>query len=308
MPTCPICLSESRVAENPHTLVHRIECPRCGIFKTQRDVWDDFRHESVLGPPSSRTRANASGWLRENQGILLKQEDRERLDNLTAPSFFERSDRILLYLKKRSDYFGHNVPVGLDELLGVTWGLNREEVWQIVGFLEGEELIDLKNKSLKIGGQEQIRLLPKGYKRIEAISKTNMDSVQAFIAMWMDESMDDVWGNGLELGIKKAGYVPRRVDQVEHVGIITDEIIAQIRMSRFIVADFTGHRGGVYFEAGFACGLGLPVIWTCRKSDISELHFDTRQYNFIDWEDEVELAERLEYRIVSIVGKGGIAS
>ena len=308
MPGCPICLSESRVTEDPRTLVHRIECPRCGTFKTQRDVWDDFRHETILGPPLSRTRANASGWLRENQGILLKQEDRERLDNLTAPSFFERSDRILLYLKKRSAYFGHYVPVKLDELLGVTWGLNREEVWQIVAFLESEELIDRKNKSSKIGEQEQIKLLPKGYKRIEVISQTNMDSVQAFIAMWMAESMDSVWRDGLENGIKKAGYVPRRVDQVEHVGIITDEIIAQIRMSRFIVADFTGHRGGVYFEAGFAYGLGLPVIWTCRKSDISELHFDTRQYNFIDWEDEIELAERLEYRIVSVVGKGSVAS
>lgn len=42
----------------------------------------------------------------------------------------------------------------------------------------------------------------------------------------------------------------------EHSNKIDDEIIGEIRRSAFIVADFTGHRGGVYFEAGFAMGLG----------------------------------------------------
>ncbi len=37
---------------------------------------------------------------------------------------------------------------------------------------------------------------------------------------------------------------------------------------RFMIADFTGHRGGVYFEAGFAHGLGIPVIWTCREDQL----------------------------------------
>ena len=40
---------------------------------------------------------------------------------------------------------------------------------------------------------------------------------------------------------------------------IDDEIVAEIRRSKFIIADFShgsdGARGGVYFEAGFAHGL-----------------------------------------------------
>ena len=36
----------------------------------------------------------------------------------------------------------------------------------------------------------------------------------------------------------------------EHINRIGDEIISQIRRSKFLIADFTGHRGGVYFEAG----------------------------------------------------------
>lgn len=80
-----------------------------------------------------------------------------------------------------------------------------------------------------------------------------------------------------------------------------DQIIAEIRRSKFLIADFTGHRGGVYFEAGFALGLGLPVIWTCRKDNLENLHFDIRQYNFIDWETGEELQERLTNRIQATI-------
>ena len=81
-------------------------------------------------------------------------------------------------------------------------------------------------------------------------------------------------------------------------------MIAQIRSASFVVADFTGHRGGVYFEAGFALGLDLPVIWTCKKDDMKDLHFDIRQYNTIDWETPEDLARRLQHRIEATVGKG----
>ena len=67
------------------------------------------------------------------------------------------------------------------------------------------------------------------------------------------------------------------------------------------MADFTGQRGGVYFEAGFAMGLGIPVIWTCRDTDINDLHFDTRQYNHIPWANPKELRVRLQNRIEATI-------
>jgi hypothetical protein len=94
----------------------------------------------------------------------------------------------------------------------------------------------------------------------------------------------------------------------EHANKIDDEIIAEIRRSAFLVADFTGHRQNVYFETGFAIGLGLQVIWTCRKDHIPELHFDIRQYNCIDWEDEAQLARRLQRRIEAILGRGPLTT
>lgn len=74
------------------------------------------------------------------------------------------------------------------------------------------------------------------------------------------------------------------------------------------MADFThgdgGVRGGVYFEAGFALGLNIPVIYMCKDDQIDNVHFDTRQYNHILWKDAKELKEKLSNRISATIGDG----
>ena len=85
---------------------------------------------------------------------------------------------------------------------------------------------------------------------------------------------------------------------------IDDEIIGQIKRSRFMVAGFTGQRSGIYFEAGMMLGLGRTVIWMCKKSELNQVHFDTRQYNFIDYENVTDAKKRLYDRIIAIEGQG----
>jgi hypothetical protein len=126
--------------------------------------------------------------------------------------------------------------------------------------------------------------------------------------MWLNDSMKSVYDKGLSLGIRNAGFSPMLIPEKEHANKIDDEIIAEIRRSAFIVADFTGQRQNVYFETGFAIGFGLPVIWTCRQHDLKNLHFDIRQYNCIDWKDEQDLAGRLQRRVEAMLGRGpGVA-
>ena len=85
-------------------------------------------------------------------------------------------------------------------------------------------------------------------------------------------------------------------------------LLQEIRRTRFIVADFTqgeaGTHGGVYYEAGFAHGLAIPVIFTCQKDSFDEIHFDTRQYNYIVWNDPEELRKNLASRIAAVIGDG----
>ena len=145
--------------------------------------------------------------------------------------------------------------------------------------------------------------------RLEELDYIISPSSQAFIAMWFDSSMKLVRETMLS-AIKNAGYEPLIIDQKHHINKIDDEIIAEIRRSRFMVADFTqdqrGSRGGVYYEAGFAHGLGIPVIFTCREDWLEKIHFDIRQYNCIRWKDNdlEKLQKDLANRITAILGDG----
>jgi hypothetical protein len=144
----------------------------------------------------------------------------------------------------------------------------------------------------------------RGWERLEEIKRSGRSSNRAFVAMWFDKSTDNLYNQAIKPAILKAGYDPLRIDRHEHVNRIDDEIIGQIKRSRFMVADFTGQRYGVYFEAGMMIGLGRTVIWMCDKKQLDHLHFDVRQFNFIDHESIPEAEDRLYNRILAIEGEG----
>jgi hypothetical protein len=129
-------------------------------------------------------------------------------------------------------------------------------------------------------------------------------SGQAFVAMWFTNLLDVAYRKGIEAAIRAAGYKPVIMRLRRHANIIIEEIIAEIRNSTFVVADFTGHRGGVYFEAGIARGLHIPVIWTCHKDDFENMHSDIRPYNIILWKTPDDLEKKLRRSITEIVGRG----
>ena len=218
----------------------------------------------------------------------------------------ERADRLLRFIAGLAETVGDRVSVDEDSLAAYAWSesTNWTEVIYYLDYLEG------------IGGIQGIRtasgsfhgtVTVAGYNHI-ADQETSIDSSQAFVAMWFDDSMAACYENGIEPGIRDAGYEPLRIDRKEHVNKIDDEIIAEIRRSRFLVADFTqgpdGARGGVYYEAGFAHGLDLPVIFTCRQDSLDKLHFDTSHYNHIVWDNHAELRTTLTNRILAVIGEG----
>ena len=122
--------------------------------------------------------------------------------------------------------------------------------------------------------------------------------------MNFDAKLKEAYSKAIEPAVKSLGFVPIRIDSKEHVDTVMDQIIAEIKESRFVIADFTGQRGGVYFEAGFAKGLGLDVIWCCREDDMDKLHFDVKGFNIIVWNNCEELEKRLRDRIRAIIGNG----
>lgn len=119
----------------------------------------------------------------------------------------------------------------------------------------------------------------------------------------MNSEYDSIYEDGIAPAIESTGYKPYRIDREQHVDKIDDKILAEIKESRFIIADFSGQKHGVYFESGFALGLNIPVIWTCEKGETKLLHFDTRQYNHIVWKTGEDLKAQLVDRIRFLIGK-----
>jgi nucleoside 2-deoxyribosyltransferase len=157
---------------------------------------------------------------------------------------------------------------------------------------------------LALDGGASLAVTSLGFEELEGRRRSNLDSETAFVAMWFDNALDPAWIEGIRPAVKVAGFDPIRIDWDEHNEDVNDRIKAQIRRSRFLVADCTGHRNGVYFEAGFAMGLGLPVVWLCRKDDFNNTHFDTNHYKFILWENPEDIRTALENRIVATIGEG----
>lgn len=215
----------------------------------------------------------------------------------------ERTRRLLLYLAENTPNPGVPVEIRSLRIEALLQTSYKGLVDMIIDYLKEEGLVvyNLRPGALL---PDIVALTPKGIIQAEEWGRAYTVSTQGFVAMWFSDEMTVAWDNGFYPAIDKAGYTPRRVDKKEHINKICDEIIAEIRRSRFVVADFTGQRGGVYYEAGYASGRDIPVIWTCRKDEIERLHFDIRQYNCIDWTTPEELARRLKVRIEAVIGEG----
>lgn len=213
----------------------------------------------------------------------------------------QRADRLLRFLAGASPTLGQAIAAKNihPQMLAWSESVHLEETSFLVSYLAKAGWIEESEAGIVV----QVD----GYNRIEEISAQN-DQQQAFVAMWFDDSMEEIYNSGIANGIRDAGYVPLRIDRKQDVDYIDDEIIAQINRSRFLVADFTygenGPRGGVYYEAGHANGRGMTVIFSCRDDLKDEVHFDTRQRYHIFWRSAAELRDKLTTRIIAMVGLG----
>ena len=215
---------------------------------------------------------------------------------------YTRAERLLRYLVNSATWVGHvfqnHIIFGDPEALAWSESTLQQDITYFVNYLT-----DMGWLKPHQGGSFKITV--PGYQHV-AEQTTKKDLSQCFVAMWFDDSMKQAYKEGIEKAIKECGYTCRRIDQKQHLNKICDEAIAEIRRSRFVVADFThgadGARGSVFYEAGFAHALGLPVIFSCQKDQEKSLHFDTRQYPHILWEKPEDLYAQLREKIGALIG------
>ena len=99
------------------------------------------------------------------------------------------------------------------------------------------------------------------------------------------------------------GFTAERTDELETGERIIPRILAGIRRSAFVIADVTEHSANVFYEIGFAEGIGRPVVVTARRD--TPLPFDIADIPVIFWSGQNELQDRLRRRVKEIASTLG---
>lgn len=294
MAQCPLCSQEG---VKHHGLVRghdmgAYECPTCGRFGLDGllalDITSKSEDERYLLSAAIR-RASDAGQFTEitgkNYQAVLASAPR-------GESLAEGIDQLMMLLAARAPRFRTQVKY------------DKKRDYPLIGAKGEEGMNELIVISQQLGllDERTGRITVEGWKRIDALRATQPKANRAFVAMWFDSQMEEAWFNGLKPGVDETGYyIAERVNSEEHNDRIDFRIVAMIRRSGLVVADFTGGRGGVYFEAGLALGLGIPVVWTCRRDWMPKLHFDTNHYNHIVWDTPEDLRKQLTLRLNATV-------
>ena len=197
-----------------------------------------------------------------------------------------------------------------------------EWVYEVEAFLkeinernsEAKELIyGIKNQGdAFLRCENLVALLHQLYKKkydkvsIPLITKRN----QIFVAMMFAEETASTYEQVYKPVIQSLNYSAMRIDEKQFNGSIIEEITAEITDSVALIADLTGNRGGVYYEAGIARGLQLfnhpiKLILTCKRSfsDTEKVHFDVSGDNILLYENDVDLSQKLLKRLEAILNE-----
>lgn len=242
----------------------------------------------------------------------------KQIMNLYPKNISDRIDKILLNWETLMENIGHTID--LIDLCSYYYQAFFIDYEIENGILKNNQNIEEQIQSIVdiLLGQGFIRRLEpglieylldyNGWLRIDELQKQLKTRQQGFVAMWFpeDHSMDEC-RKAIGEVFEETGYRISIIDEKQHNNQIVPEILYEMQMSDFVIADLTGNRNGVYYEAGYALGLGKPVILITDKRKIDEdydnaPHFDVAQINQIRYEDYDDLKIQLFNRITATVG------
>jgi hypothetical protein len=130
------------------------------------------------------------------------------------------------------------------------------------------------------------------------------EEVQAgyvFVAMPIASGdFDDVL-DSIKEACRRCGLTAERIDEAQSNERITDRILESIRKAEYVVADLTAARPNVFYEAGYAHGIGKIPIYIAREG--TQLEFDLKDYPVIFFDTYRRLKDALEERLRAIASQ-----
>jgi hypothetical protein len=102
---------------------------------------------------------------------------------------------------------------------------------------------------------------------------------KVFVLMPFHDEWRDMYEVGIKAACEEAGAECRRLDELIVEGGMVDGIYDHIDQATVLVAEMTEPNKNVYYEAGYAHGVGKPVIFLTRSAD--SIPFDLSQYQHV---------------------------
>lgn len=323
---CSFCTSQAVASRFPTDHYRHVDCPICGEYLQQ---YVPFEYGAV-------NKNEYSSYLfhhktkNKHKGLLPFIGSNECFDKhfYSDPEVsFITFDEILAFYPKNIAERVSKTLITLDamsEFLGQTITLNKKQLSllffinptdsnecdfsdtdiarQISTYSKYLTELDYIKYSNSGTGKYYVELKPQGLQRVDELQKNSTEnSKNVFVAMSFAKEMDET-RETIRRAITENNLEPRIMDEIEHNHQIVHEMLYEIRQSKFVIAELTGHNNGAYFEAGYALGFGKEVIQVCNKEKFGEDgHFDVKQINTVMWETQEELFERLNARIKATI-------
>lgn len=294
MTDCPVCEARDiQVNGNGAGDTTQFDCPRCGQF------WLTGTATVVLPERlgSSALKRSLMSHALRRMGPTEKVIGSAELDSFwseeTLPTASKQADDLILYagdkqlapdrhVKASNQFLSAWVGAAIskvDASQGLHWLLN---------YLAKTDL--LENREDRNDGAAPaivMRLTMSGWSRYGELKQQRREGRTAFMAMkFGDAALDDLVESIFRPAVARTDFLLRKLTDGQPAGSIDNQIRAAILSGRFVIADLTHANLGAYWEAGFAEGVGLPVIYTCEKSvwDREKTHFDTNHLMTIIWD------------------------
>lgn len=227
------------------------------------------------------------------------------LDNTELPTPAQQADNLISYIAENTKQMGKNIEIEYNSLKG-------KQIQALIGAVDRNNLValflELIDNKLIVNTQSQSQaswrgsLTMAGWKRAEELKKVNKKSSQAFMAMKFDDKQQKFIKEILAPSIKKLGFDLKLLPEIaSKESLIDNKLRVAIKQSRFLICDLTHGNQGAYWEAGYAEGLGLPVIYICEQKtldDKTNIHFDVNHQEIYTWkEDDKESIESFLDRV-----------
>jgi nucleoside 2-deoxyribosyltransferase len=125
----------------------------------------------------------------------------------------------------------------------------------------------------------------------------NIERNYAFIAMAIDPQNSDLEDvlDAIKEGASRCGIQAERVDEAQSNERISDRILESIEKAEYMIVDLTNSRPNVFYEAGYAQGIGKIPVYIAK--DGTKLEFDLKDYPVIFFKNMKQLKDRLESRL-----------